>query len=357
MSFTLRVCSLLMGVLLVATATAQDAKSERKSDVEKTSRAAEARKTVEGFWNVPGILETAVNNISRRYNLNEQQREITNEMMTTRVTKFLDDYQDQLWPLIRDLIMYQRKGELPDREAARELGPVAMKIIKEAKEEIFRSNREWGEILTSEQRLVHDYDMKEMAKSFQLIEDNFKGWVEGNPQNGSIFPQPRPLVNEPARPTKPKPGLPVDKKDVPGPLLDDKFDTYVGQFITDYVLTPPQIEAAQSILREIKLRAAAFRKANGDKIDEVKQKLADAKDVKERREVMAQMRRLTKPINTLFTELKNRLVQIPDRVQRARYDAKPHRGESPKAAIIDSKDADDKPENKRSSSGKKTDQR
>ncbi|MCH7831390.1 MAG: hypothetical protein IIC55_00795, partial [Proteobacteria bacterium] len=58
--------------------------------------------------------------------------------------------------------------------------------------------------------------------------------------------------------------------------LDNQFDVYVQKFIKDYELNATQKEAALSILREIKARSAAFRRAKKDNIEALQAALADA---------------------------------------------------------------------------------
>lgn len=306
---------------------------------EATARpeAQDAREEVEGFWQVDSILEQAVRNIALRYNLNETQTEFTRHMMVSRVKRFLDDHQDEVWPLVRDLARYQREGGLSDAKIAQRLGPIASRILQEAKDEILRSNEEWGEILTEEQRRVHEYDLREMDKTFNAMENRFGGWEEGRVADGSVFPQPRPLKNQPPRPRKPhKAGLPDPderQKEDGGRTLASHFEAYVERFIADYELTKAQREAANSILREISERNAAFHKAHEEELQEIRGKLAEAGTPAERRRLTSQRRHITKPLDNLFAEFKARLDQIPDKAQLARHVSKSKGGGAPKAAI------------------------
>lgn len=286
---------------------------------------ADARAAVESFWPVDSIMQQATDNIGLRYNLDDVQRQKTRDMMNTRVTQFLDNHQDEIWPLIRELALHQRKGSVPDVDSAKRLGPVAMKILKEAQEEILRSNAEWREYLNEEQKRIHDYDLREMDKTFQAMAKNFSEWTDGRPATGNIFPQTEPAPDDPgvqrvaAAPTKVRP-TPEPVTDVAA--LDAHMDAYVKRFITDYELTPPQVEAANSILREITERTAAFRVANEEALRDLRTKLQAERDVKARGELFARQRELTQPVNGLFSEMKDRLDQIPDEAQKDRFKAK-----------------------------------
>ena len=325
--------SLVVGVAVSAASAGVDSPKTKESG--GAEKAAAARQEVEGFWQVDSILDKAVKNIALRYNLNDEQTRRTAEMMNTRVKRFLDEHQDEIWPLIRDLAMYQRKGAAPDAQAARRLGPLASKILKEAEEEIFRSNEEWGEWLTAEQRRVHEYDLREMKKTFRAMGSNFEQWEAGRVASRSVFPQPKPLVDEPPTPPKPPAGvLPSRKsKEESGPMLVNHFEAYVQKFIADYQLTGTQREAVRSILREIVERTDAFRDSHKKDLQAIKTKLAKAADQADRRRLTAELRRLTKPLDDLFAEFKTRLDQIPDQAQRERYASKANSGRSLKSAI------------------------
>lgn len=316
--------------------------SDKKTDV-PVQESNSARKEFEGIWPVDTILDTAVRNIAARYNLNDVQTEQTRTMMVTRVKSFLDQHQDDIWPLIRDLTFYQRKGEMPDAQAAAKLGPVAAKILQDAKDEILRSNKEWGEILSDEQRRVHEFDLREMDKTFKAMEQTFQNWQQGEIAQGAIFPTPKKLTNEPPRPARPDDGtLPAAGQprkgdsanpDDGGTRLLSHFEAYVNKFVEDYELTPPQREAAYSILREVTERASAFQEAHRDELEEIKTRLAQAKSPDERRVITASRRRVTKPLDDLFSELKQRLDQIPEQAQRERFRERARSGQSGRSAI------------------------
>ncbi len=294
-----------------------------------------AKAEVESFWETSKILDMAVKNLARRYNLTERQTEFTREMLTTRVNGFLESHRDEVWPLLRDLVMHQRNGEAPDAETAKRLGPRALRIIEEAKQEIYSSNTEWREILTDEQKLLHDWDLRQMDGTFEGMEKNFEAWAKGEPISGSIFPQAKRRL-EPRRPTKPDKDSLYHPKPQEDPERDAIFDIYVKKFIADFELKPDQVESARSILREIKLRASDFRETNRKQIDIVNKKMNEGK-VAQRKIWNAKRKQLFKPVNDLFAELKGRLDQIPDEAQRERQLLKGKQATARKRAVSSSK--------------------
>ncbi|MCH7526220.1 MAG: hypothetical protein IID39_02180 [Planctomycetes bacterium] len=311
----------VLSALIWVPLAAGDPKSGGSSKSEDT---AAAKREVQGLWNVDSILDTAVQNLSRRYNLNEEQTAFTDEMMKTRVTRFLDAHQSEIWPLIRDLALYQRKGSMPDATIAKEIGPKALKILSEAKDEIYRSNKEWREILTPDQRKVHDFDLRDMDQKFAAMERNFGEWAEGRPREAGIFPPARKLSKQPPTPKKPRSvkKIKTDGSTAPYDLL---FDAYLRNFIVDYELNAGQIEAANSILREVKQRALVIGVGQKKKRLAIERALRLARaeqDTEKTRLLNGARKELQEPLSDLLKELKDRLDQIPDEAQRARAEAK-----------------------------------
>ena len=158
--------AVLCNVLLFSLASGAQAQEEEQPDILDRD-VLDSEADPGGFWNVSSILEMAVDNLGRRYNLNDTQKAYTNNMMQTRVTRFIRDHQDEVWPILRSLLLHQQQGTLPDQETAKRMGPRVLKLMHEAKKEIYESNSEWREILTDDQKRMHDWDLKEMDKTFE----------------------------------------------------------------------------------------------------------------------------------------------------------------------------------------------
>ncbi|MCH7704946.1 MAG: class I tRNA ligase family protein, partial [Planctomycetes bacterium] len=134
------------------------------------------------------ILDRAIQNIARRYNLNEIQTRATEDLMKIEVNKFLLEHEDEVWPVIRDLLSAQALGGPPtDMESAKRIGKAAGPLARLAQEAIFRANDEWRKILTDEQKVLHDYDLDEMTKNFEGIHSRMQAWAEGKPTDTSLL--------------------------------------------------------------------------------------------------------------------------------------------------------------------------
>ncbi len=288
----------------------------------------EAEQEFRGLWNVDSMMEQAVENISRRYNLNDKQKETTKAMLVKEVSKFLDEH-DNIWPLVRDLGRYQIKGKAPEGEIARRIGQNALPLMQDIRETILRCNEDWDSILNEEQRALHEWDLKDMEMTFAKMDDNFTAMSQGKPRNPGIFPGPNehtdkaPRVNKKPSPDFDPPLLKVAREFRP---QEDKWEAYVRAFIKKYQLTEGQSESAFSILRECKTRASAYRLSKERDFAEAKKRLKDVSSSKQPAKVKATkekvwktvLQKLRKPIDDLEQELKDRLAKIPSSTQKKR---------------------------------------
>ena len=241
--------TIVIGLVLPATAGAQE-KDFRSIDLTRPV----AEHTVER------IVDQAVINIGRRYNLNNDQLEKTGRIMKTYVNGFLKEHEEEIWPAIRELLASNLKP--PDNEAdLKRLGASARKLAKLAHKAVKDGNAEWRKILTDEQKKTHDYDLAELDKTFAQMDQNFGAWQDGrSTADNPIFGNNRERVarsqDGPPTPPRPPEGLPSGKKD---PFELSVFDVFVERFIKDYELDGAQIETARSILKEIKAKARDFQ--------------------------------------------------------------------------------------------------
>ncbi|MCO6436825.1 MAG: hypothetical protein J5J06_07040 [Phycisphaerae bacterium] len=311
--------TLLLALIAVAApGFAQEKAVRGKSD---ESNFAMTAATVEQYQ------EIVVRNLAIRYNLNDEQTEKTRELIKRRVQQFLRDHEEEIWPAIRDVLQYQMGLNPPqDKDEIARFGKLARPLMKLIQDAIYEGNEEWRQMLTPEQKAVHDFDLAEMKKTFERIDTNLEGWEKGN-AGGGIFPTQRPAENPP-QPTRPPEGLPPPPPP-PDPIIEvfkpDYFETFVEEFIKEYSLSEGQIGTARSILKEFKEKAEGFRKANEDELRRMGvafQEAQQAKDHKKIRDIENQRKKLLEPIHGYFEEMVVRLKAILSTVQLAKFEEK-----------------------------------
>lgn len=271
------------------------------------------------------ILETAVRNIARRYNLNAAQTQYTDDLMKTEVNKFLLEHEDVVWPVIRDLLSAQALGGPPDDvELMKRIGKAAGPLAKLAQEAIYRANDVWRERLSDEQKELHDYDLEEMSHNFEGIHGRMQAWSRGERTAKGLFPAPEDPGKGPRRPTKPPETAIAEGPADVSANIPTLFDTFVEAFITDYQLDESQIETARSILKEFKAKANdikntkkhEFAKLAGDQ-----RKAIEDRNRAKLKEVEAARKKLLEPVYELFARMEGRLRGLLTSRQLERYAA------------------------------------
>jgi len=312
----------LAAVLLVTVVQARPSAATEPNNQEFE----QARSEFSKLWNVDLLMQRAADNIARRYNLNATQRAQTQEMLTREVTQFLNEHQE-IWPLVRDMARMQQAGEQPSGKPAQRLAEKALPLIREIEATIVEANLRWRDILTEEQKQMHDFDLQDMAKTFAKMNDNFRSMASGGPGVAEIFPAANKDVPAPPKPPQPDanfapPPPDAEQRELP---QEHMWDRYVEEFIRDFNLDDSQSEAALSILRECKQRAQDYRNNKRDDFRQVEERLRDAKRADQSPDVRASKlkvwkqieRSLNKPILDMFLELQERLEPIPTDAQRA----------------------------------------
>lgn len=283
------------------------------------------------------IVDQAVVNIGRRYNLNDRQLEETDRIMKKNVNDFLKKHEDEIWPALRELLANNLKA--PDDVAdLKRLGRSARKLAKLAHKAVKEGNAEWRKILTDEQKKTHDYDLAELEKSFAQMDQNFAEWTEGRAPDGPIFGNDPRLAQKrrigPPTPTRPDEGLPGLKSKI---FELTVFDTFVDAFIKDYGLDAAQIDSARSILKETKTNARNFqdtKKADFARIEEARNKAIAARDRKEQAKLDAERKKLLEPVYSLFAQMESRLRGLLRTAQVQRHQDKAKTAPSAEPKVV-----------------------
>jgi hypothetical protein len=263
------------------------------------------------FWRTDWVLEAYIGQITRYYNLNQEQEEYTRKLLNQRVKVFLQDHERDVRALVSEYMEYQLSQELPDPKTAQEFARKAAPLAQDIRKEIFEGNMRWREILDDQQRAKHDQDLRQMTTFFDNLEQGLERWKDGRVQPsdvpGRVGPRPANLGQKP----------------------EDAWDFWVRNFIQSYKLDQGQQETAKSILRELKDEAARYREANKDRFGELETAQKAVRDrapktdpeglaeyQQETAKITKQKADLERPITALFEQLRSRVEAVPTIDQR-----------------------------------------
>ncbi len=303
--------ALVIAMLAPSATWADEPKTPTTNEVTQELRTGKRPATV----TIEMIMEQAVRNIAIRYNLSDDQTEITRKMMKDGVYRFLEEHEQEVWPIIRDLLASQLRP--PENiEDVKRIGKAAKPLARAAEKAIYEANDIWREILTPEQKRMHDFDMSEMKRTFNEIDRRLGEWQEGSPKEKTILPTQANLDDGPRRPQKPE-GPEVE-------IFDPKtiFEKLVEQFIKDYELDEGQVTAARSILEEFKVKADDYRNAKKQEFTEIaakQQQALDNHDLKGVKQAAAEHKKLLQPVYLLCSQMDDRLKGLLTTAQIQQY--------------------------------------
>lgn len=328
------------------------------------------RQSFSKMLNVDALMDNYIRFLSRKYDLSEEQDAFTQEFVHQRVNVFLDRNRDKLAGLV-DQLFEVRTGRDMSPEELTAWGRRVLPIYEQAKITIVGANAEWREILTEEQRLIHDEDVKLMYESFTKTEDQLQRIITGqmtveefrNPtrrqtprrmvverQSGEA---PREIVGDSGarsgtvpRPTvrKTSPRTVVSKGEQAESSQRDrstrdrsrgkseakrvsekdqmgKWEAYVRQFIEKYKLNAEQQTQAYKILKSCQQQADRHMRSCRPLIERLDRQMEKLKGSKEKAQQLsdltAKRNKLLAKIDDIFeNQLKPRLEKLPTRAQR-----------------------------------------
>jgi len=319
---------LAAGIALLATVPSYAQNKDGKQNADGTPATAQSHPESPMLWDTEAMMNQAVDQISRRYNLNDQQKEYTRLLLVSRVRDFLDNHEMEVRQLLQESIE-MRTGQRPaDAVALQVWANRALPLYQEASKAILEGNEEWAVILDEEQKKIHDRDMALMRRSFTNATETMNTWQEGKGKLPTVAGGKKPEQNARTVNANSKEQTMGAVSTDPQPTrvikLEDNWLAYVNAFINTYSLEgKDEVSARDKVLKDMYAQARKYRELNKRQFDKLntRQKSA-AKDKTIRiHDVLKQKKQLELPIREMFVKLDKRLRRLPTAEQFANADA------------------------------------
>lgn len=272
-------------------------------------------------WNVELMMEEAVLQISRRYNLNKAQEEYTRLLLTRRVRKFLEGHEDDVRQLLKESIELRLGLKEGTPEAYKDWAGRAAPVYEAAKKAIWDGNMEWGEILTPEQKILHKKDLDQMEANFKQVTQVMGSMKEGK---GLVWNTRR--TTKAAERTSSEGRVTPNSAVVRKQFMEANWLNYIERFIQTYKLDEKQQNAARAGIHKVMhAKARAHREKHKLEFLKIETELASLalhpEKGKDKREALHQRKKkLEKPIRDMFIDMHRRLVGLLRAEQRAKAD-------------------------------------
>ncbi|MFO0836888.1 MAG: hypothetical protein U1D55_00050 [Phycisphaerae bacterium] len=201
------------------------------------------------------LIDSYATFLIRKYNLTPEQTEATKTLIKHKAHAFLDSHNDQLRGLVDRLFEVRTGGDMSPDELV-EWGRQVTPIYEEAKKLVVEGNNQWRELLSPEQKTIHDQDLQLMEQSFTTTDKQLQRITSGE-MTVEEFRFPR------AKPAPPPP--PPQVVDLPPRESDDAAKLRAEQENSAAPMTDDQIKAAE----EAKIEEAKRREAEGGLEDRI----------------------------------------------------------------------------------------
>lgn len=317
------------GLLVLSFAAIAGAQATGGMSTPTTSKPAESTPQTDprnpSLWNADRMMEDAVQTLTRRYNLNQEQEAYTRKLLTTRVRAYLADHETELRQLIRESLDMQIDPRKANAENYKRWGERARPLFERAKKDILEGNKEWGEILNDSQKQIHKFDLDMMAQNFSQIDNLITKWSAGKYAPGDTSPKPPPQIAQDTQSRVSRGGQVAERR-----TLEDIWQVYVNSYGSTYRFTPEQVNSARAILQDCRGRAQAYRDRRKNEMTQLDAQVNAATAAMARAaagtesqaanakllEANAAKAELEAPIGDIFKDLQQRLDQIPGKAQR-----------------------------------------
>ena len=316
------VLAVLFGVvsilLTVSNASAQDA-PDKVAQPDQTPKTSRSHPNEPELWNANQMMEDAVSQIARRYNLNPAQENYTRMLLRERTLAFLEQHETEVRQLLKESIDFRLGLKSPTPEALKDWASRAMPIYQSAQETILSGNEEWREILSEDQIKIHDSDLSLMKTNFTQVTKMLDGWKEGKGAFGRRT-QSQTIKSSGDSDATEGAVSQQGRSFVERRTIEANWLAYTNKFIDTYKLNKEKAIAARAgIHKDALSKAMAYRNKRKAQFSQIetdlrapRKKEEDPKETRRHRIALEQVKSdLERPIRQMFVEMNDRLMQLP----------------------------------------------
>lgn len=165
--------------------------------------------------NIDSMVDNYARLLSRKYTLTPEQEEFTKAYLHDTADRFLGQHKDEMFAIIDEMFAVRGGASITPEEIVA-WGQRALPLYDEAKKLIIDGNTQWREILTDEQKKIHDADLELMNTNFVRMDEQLGRIARGEMtvdefrRGPASFDQPRRPFNRNTDPALVKRTTPAD---------------------------------------------------------------------------------------------------------------------------------------------------
>ncbi len=316
--------SLLLAVaLLPAVAAAQPTMFEEEEEPEH----------IDGPWLTKTMQERLMNkmadDVSRRYDFDEDQRFLTRELFRERIPTWLTENRSKIQPLVNTYFEAMLNDEPPDPAEVAVWSAEVLPLMEDFTGMLDGVGDGMREYMTEDQQIILEGELAAFHAAEQLLVGRLRHWEQGGYNAETDWPESEGFREaERARHAETNDAMRTARKEAVGDALgrgpipppkqlSDPWAKYVEEFIKRYDLNADQQAQARKLLQRYQEQRDSYLMRRDADIDRVEEMLLKAETEEEKATWIAKYESLAEPVETKFQVLKERLNKIPTRAQRA----------------------------------------
>lgn len=285
----------------------------------------------EGLWPSKKLMNLMLtrwaDQISRKYDLEENQRTKVRQAVVERWGTFLNENRSTIQPLANEFVEMRMDLEPPTKEQVQAWARRVMPAFEKFREQVNQGTSEFREILNPLQRAEFELEALQFGVGMQVAEQKLKQWQKGEFEKVEFW-EPTGAERRQRRAERRRRRMEQARKiaeSAPQSQETDQialelkaWEKYVREFIRIYKLDEGQRTAVLSVLSELKERALAHRDRHRDDIVRLERRIGTFTGAEEDlADLKKQLTELYGPIDDMFKELRRRAEPIPTAEQRA----------------------------------------
>ena len=274
----------------------------------------------EGFWPtqkmMDRIIDRIVDQMSKHYDLDENQNELTRDLLGARYPEFLKENRAEIQTLLNQYFEALLNDEPPAPEEVAEWAAHVQPLLAKFGEVTHEVTESMREYMSDDQTVMLDAETAAFDAGLTMARNKLSVWANGGYDPETEWIHPPPNQDDPDdRDVAPdnEEEQPAEDTDA-GPL--DEWGVYTLRFVERYQLTDEQRQKAFTILRRQQEARDRYLRRKVDEMSRVTKVLSEAETEEERQAALAAYERLNAPVDRIFQQLKERLDTLPTRAQR-----------------------------------------
>lgn len=284
-------------------------------------------------WEQQERMNAFLGGIQERLDLNPDQRRLVSRKMQYESMRIGMNHLTEVLPIATEAIQARASGQPYTAEQVARWSKVFRPIAEEGREAIERVSRDLAKTMTPEQRDKLRADVNALLRRHKGVISQMREWEEGG-----WTPEAWGLENDPIQQGQGLDGAArvsaaaaAVSDDVEGsrrgqqtPATDAaaNFETewarYVREFGQRHEFTPAQRESGAAILKDMETRARRWRDANTARLTDLRERIKSGGRGAAATSAGEDLKKLNKPIDDMFEELKGRLRSLLTSEQRSR---------------------------------------